>query len=194
MPVPHTYQCAPLSRRDRADRAHHSTPNPTTIQPRLPTALFNPAFQLSVGHDSPLAESRPLFASSPGPAAALTPCIGLARAILHQDLYHPEFKFAGPDGNPCDPWTRGVLQSRHIVAGGFNYCGKEFKRKLEQGPVDHELAVRCKVYENGRVAADPKTLRQVAQFSEREISKGTGRHRKPIRLLRHGGTVTHSTY
>ncbi len=59
------------------------------------------------------------------------------REILYQYLYHPECKFAGPDGNPCDPWTRGILQRRHIVAGSFSYCGKEFKRKLEQGPVDH---------------------------------------------------------
>ena len=116
------------------------------------------------------------------------------RDILNQYLYHPECKFAGPDGNPCDPWTRGILQRRHIVAGSFSYCGKEFKRKLEQGPVDHELDVRCKVYENGRVAADPETLRQLAQFSEREISRGTGLHRKTIRLFRHGGTVTRRTY
>ena len=57
-----------------------------------------------------------------------------------------------------------------------------------------DLDVKCKVYENGRVAVDPETLRQLAQFSEREISKGTGLHRKPIRLLRHGGTVTRRTY
>jgi hypothetical protein len=39
-----------------------------------------------------------------------------------------------------------------------------FKRKLEQGPVDHEIDVRCKLYENGRVAADPETLRLLAQI------------------------------
>ena len=116
------------------------------------------------------------------------------REILHQYLYHPECKFAGPDGHPCDPWTRGVLQRRHIIAGIFNYCGKEFKRKLEQGPVDHEIDYKCKVYENGLVAADPETLRQLAGFSEREIANGTGLHRKPIRLFRHGGTVTRRTY
>jgi hypothetical protein len=116
------------------------------------------------------------------------------RQILNQYLYHPECKFAGPDGFPCDPWTRGVLQRRHIGAGRFNYCGKEFKRKLEQGPVDHEIDVKCKVYENGRVAADFEMLRQLAQFSEREIAKGTGVHRSRIRLLRHGGAVTRSTY
>jgi hypothetical protein len=116
------------------------------------------------------------------------------REILHQYLYHPECKFAGPDGHPCDPWTRGVLQRRHIVTADFKYCGKEVKRKLEQGPVDHDLDFKCKVYENGRVAAGPEMLRQLEGFSEREIARGTGLHRKPIRLFRHGGTVTRRTY
>lgn len=116
------------------------------------------------------------------------------REILHQYLYHPECKFAGPDGHPCDPWTRGLLQRRHIAAADLNCCGKEQKRKLEQGPVDHELDFKCKVYENGRVAADPEMLQQLAGFSEREIANGTGLHRKPIRAFRHGGTVTRRTY
>ena len=47
------------------------------------------------------------------------------------------------------------------------------RMKRKKGRVDHELDVRCKVYENGRVAADPETLRLLAQFSEREISKAT---------------------
>jgi hypothetical protein len=53
-------------------------------------------------------------------------------------------------------------------------CRKDIKRKLEQGLVDHELDVRCKVNENGRVAADPETLRLLKQFPEREIEDGTG--------------------
>ena len=115
------------------------------------------------------------------------------REILHQYLYHPESKLAGPDGRSCDPWTRGILQRRHIIAGDFKYCGKEVKRKLEQGPVDHEINYKCKVYENGRVAADPETLRQLAAFSEREIRKGTGVRRDTIRLIRHGKGVKRST-
>jgi hypothetical protein len=116
------------------------------------------------------------------------------REIIHQYLYHPESKFAGPDGHPCDPWTRGVLQRRHIIASDFKYCGKEVKRKLEQGPVDHEIDYKCKVYEDARVAADPGTLRQLAAFSEREIRKGTGVRRDTIRLIRHGKGVKRSTY
>jgi hypothetical protein len=79
-------------------------------------------------------------------------------------------------------------------AGKFSYFGKEVRRKLERGPVDHELDVRAKIHENGTVAADPETLRQLKRFSEREISNTTGLHRKPIRLFRHGGTVTRRTY
>jgi hypothetical protein len=116
------------------------------------------------------------------------------REILHQYLYHPECKFAGPDGRPCDPWTRGVLQRRHIIAADFKYCGKEVKRKLERGPVDHEADFNVKVYTNGRVTADPETLRTLKDdFSEREIHEGTRLSRRIIRHIRHKGQVKPST-
>ena len=76
------------------------------------------------------------------------------------------------------------------VAGDLDAVADE----EEKGPVDDELDVRCKVYENGRVAAEPETLRLLKRFSEREISEGTGLHRKPSRILWHGGTVTRRTY
>lgn len=81
-----------------------------------------------------------------------------------------------------------------VPAREHRYCGKEFKRKLEQGPVDHEVEFKCKVYENGRVVADLETLRQLARFSERQIRKGTGVDRDTIRLIRHGKGVKRSTY
>jgi hypothetical protein len=115
------------------------------------------------------------------------------REVLHQYLYHPECKFAGPDGRPCDPWTRGVLQRRHIVAADFKYCGKEVKRKLEQGPVDHETVFKVKVYANGRVTADSETLRALGDLSEREINKATGLSRRIVRHIRHNGQVKPST-
>jgi hypothetical protein len=42
--------------------------------------------------------------------------------------------------------------------------------------------------------ADPETLRQLEDFTERQIANGTGLHRKPIRLFKHGKTVTPRTY
>jgi transcriptional regulator with XRE-family HTH domain len=42
--------------------------------------------------------------------------------------------------------------------------------------------------------AGPETLRQLASFSERQISQRTGVHRNTIRLIRHGKGVKRSTY
>jgi len=115
------------------------------------------------------------------------------RSVVNAYVNNAESKFNGPDGNQCCPWTRGILQRMHVVAGELRYCGKEFKRKLEQGPVDHEVEFKCKVYQDGRVAADAETLRQLARFSERQIRAGTGLRRDTIRLIRHGNGVKRST-
>jgi hypothetical protein len=115
------------------------------------------------------------------------------RSVVNAYVNNAESKFNGPDGNQCHPWTRGTLQRMHVVGREHRYCGKEFKRKLEQGPVDHEVEFRCKVYESGRVVADPETLRQLSRFSERQIRAGTGLRRDTIRLIRHGGPAKPST-
>lgn len=70
---------------------------------------------------------------------------------------------------------------------------KEFKRKPEQGPADHETDFKVKVYANRRVSADPDVLRALGEFSEREINRRTGLSRRIIRSIRHGGRVKRST-
>ena len=116
------------------------------------------------------------------------------RSIVNAYVNNAESKFNAPDGNQCRPWTRGILQRMHVVAREHRYCGKEFKRKLEQGPVDHEGEFKCKVYEDGRVVAGPETLRQLDSFSERQIRKATGVRRDTIRSIRHGKGVKRPTY
>jgi hypothetical protein len=81
-----------------------------------------------------------------------------------------------------------------VITGEHRYCGKEFKRKLEQGPVDLAVEFKCKLYQTGRVVAHPEILRQLASFSERQIREATGVHRGTIRLIRHGKGVKRSTY
>lgn len=44
---------------------------------------------------------------------------------------HPEQKMLGPDGKPCRPWTRGLLQPRHIELGDLRRIGKESNRLAE---------------------------------------------------------------
>jgi hypothetical protein len=115
------------------------------------------------------------------------------RSVLNAYVNNPESKFNAADGNQCWIWTRGMLERMHVVAGEHRYCGKEFKRKLEQGPVDHETDFRVKVYASRGVSAAPETLRALADFSEREIRKATGLARRIIRHIRHKGQVRPST-
>ena len=56
------------------------------------------------------------------------------------------------------------------------------------------MSFKYKVYENGRVAAGPETLRELASLSERQIEEGTGVHRDTIRRIRPGKCVKRSTY
>jgi len=44
---------------------------------------------------------------------------------------HPEAKAAGPDGEQCMPWTKGVLGPREIVATMLVRVGKEANRLAE---------------------------------------------------------------
>jgi len=116
------------------------------------------------------------------------------RSILNAYVNNAESKFDGQGGKQCCSWARGMLQRMHVVAGRHRYCGKEMRRKLEQGPVDHEVEFKCKVYENWRVVATSETLRQLAGFSEREIAQELGCTENRFGCFGHGGTVTRRTY
>jgi len=137
---------------------------------------------------------KPCRITTGEPTSRRTVAVRSYRSVLNAYINNSESKFDGPDGRQCGSWTRGVLKRTYIVAGEHRYCGKEFKRKLEQGPVDHEVEFKCKLYENGRVAAGPKTLRLLASFSERQIREATGVRRDTIRAMRHGKGVKRSTY
>jgi hypothetical protein len=54
--------------------------------------------------------------------------------LLESYQNHPEAKSLGPDGNPCESHTRGLLQRAHIQANWPPiYIGKESDRRWEEG-------------------------------------------------------------
>jgi hypothetical protein len=99
-------------------------------------------------------------------------------------------------------WPRDVLSLpfvdgiRACTAARFEWLGLGGVEKVEchSPSLDHEVEFKCNVYENGRVAAGPETLRHLASFSERQIREATGVRRDTIRLIRHGKGVKRSTY
>src|SRR6266550_5298139 len=103
--------------------------------------------------------------------------------ILTQYLNNPESKFLGPSGKACTPWTRGVLQRAHIIAAEHRYCGKEMRRKLEQGPIDHEVDYKCRLYSNGKVSANAETRNKILAIGIREVTRKSRIDRKTVRLI-----------
>jgi len=66
---------------------------------------------------------------------------------------HPEQKMLGPDGKPCRPWTRGLLQPRHVELSDLRRIGKESNRLAEtampleldeHGVVEYGEALVCR--------------------------------------------------
>jgi len=59
----------------------------------------------------------------------------------------------------------------HVIAGEHMPCGKEVKRKLEQGEmIDYEGSetkalsdFKCKIYRDGKVAGSPDMLNRMAR-------------------------------
>jgi hypothetical protein len=73
-------------------------------------------------------DGRPHVEGEPFPVGGVTayyvsamPMAEMLRTYGH----HPEAKFNGPDGQPCNRETRGVLQRRSVVIASVEYIGKE---------------------------------------------------------------------
>lgn len=59
--------------------------------------------------------------------------VGTFENLLHRYIRHPEAKSLAPDGGPCKPDTRGLLQRAHILAGRHRRISKEHDRQWEEG-------------------------------------------------------------
>jgi hypothetical protein len=75
------------------------------------------------------------------------------RDLTSEYAQHPERKSAGPDEQPCQPWTRGMMQPRNIEATTVERIGKEANRYLADGDpitqpgertVEYHNAPKCK--------------------------------------------------
>jgi hypothetical protein len=103
---------------------------------------------------------------------------------INRILSRTESKFRTPNGGTCTSKTVGLLMRRHIVAGEFDYIGKEASTRWAGGPDPSMLAdagvldptdETCREYER---VVDPKYLDQIRaeakQFSTRSLSRRSG--------------------
>ena len=113
--------------------------------------------------------------------------------ILGSYREHPEAKFLGSDGTPCDSLTRGLLRRNHIVAARHRYIGKETSRRWEQGDDMSMVNFTSAEYSDGKVIADKELRERIIEIGIREISRETGIHTDTVTLIAKGARVKAAT-
>jgi hypothetical protein len=120
-------------------------------------------------------------------------------SVIWRHFLHSEAKSLGPDGQPCGPYTRGLLQRRPIQAEKpFHFLGKEKERKAQEGEeisaIDSSGPIR---YEPGQTAktrtADPGLILRAKRFGQRQLSRESGVHQQALERLLDGDRVHPST-
>jgi hypothetical protein len=109
--------------------------------------------------------------------------------ILGAYREHPEAKFVGRDGNPCDSLTRGLLRRSHIVANRHRYIGKETSRRWEQGDDLSMVDFRCAEYSDGKVVANKETRDRIVEIGLRKIARETGIDKETVLFISQGKPV-----
>ena len=113
--------------------------------------------------------------------------------ILGSYREHPEAKFLGSDGEPCNKLTRGLLRRSHIVANQHRYIGKETSRKWEQGDDPSLVDFHCTEYSDGKTVADEELRKRILEFGIRKAARATNTDSKTIMLIAKGERVKPST-
>jgi hypothetical protein len=113
--------------------------------------------------------------------------------ILGSYREHPEAKFLGSDGEPCNKLTRGLLRRSHIVANQHRYIGKETSRKWEQGDDPSLVDFHCTEYSDGKTVADEELRKRILEFGIRKAARATNTDSKTIMLSAKSERVKPST-
>jgi hypothetical protein len=117
------------------------------------------------------------------------------RIILRQYFGKPEVKSLGPDGNPCEANTVGLLRRAVIVAGNVIPVGKETDRHWEQGEDPSMMDFDIQVYgPSGKlVVADPSDRKKWASIGVRRWMRATKLTQKAVYAILSGKGVRPQT-
>jgi hypothetical protein len=119
--------------------------------------------------------------------------------LLWRHFLHPEAKSLGPDGNPCEFHTTGLLQRRPISAmTPFQFIGKEIERKAQEGEdisaLDSSGPVQyCRNRTSKTYAADPSQILRAKKFGLRQLVRESGVQQHAVERFRNGERVHPST-
>jgi hypothetical protein len=118
---------------------------------------------------------------------------GVARVKTYGDVLaeyrvHPEPKSLGPDGEPCDRSTAGLLRRRSVTGIYIDYVGKESNRLEEvQAGTVHDPGEVLTIISHPRRGAWPKLILPVLRDSPvTDLARTSGRSQAVIKRIRAG--------
>lgn len=65
------------------------------------------------------------------------------RDVLGEYRTHPESKSLGPDGQPCNRATAGLLRRRPVKAAAIHHIGKESNKSRRRSPGSSATSTTC---------------------------------------------------
>lgn len=110
--------------------------------------------------------------------------------VLRDYRLHPEHKFHGPDGTPCQRLTHGVLQRRPVqLAGPVRHIGKEANRldDVHAGLVSNLGEVLTEYEDPEAERLHAYVLPVLDRYSGRELARLVDTDRRTIDRIRRGG-------
>jgi hypothetical protein len=117
------------------------------------------------------------------------------RGVLWRHFLHPEDKSLAPDGQRCNPYTRGLLIRRPIQAMiPFQFMGKEIERKAQEGEdisvVESGGPITYQAHRTRNThAADPGLILRANRFGVRQLMRESGRSQHVVERFLNGGRV-----
>jgi hypothetical protein len=125
----------------------------------------------------------------PGMALGAIP-VKTYQDVLRQYVTHPEAKAAGPDGEPCGPYTSGELTRLRVHVTGVVHIGKE---SHDLDDVQAGLTPAVSTYVHYRdTQAELEELRQVLKsFPRKKLAEMTDLHLRSIKEFLNTSRVPH---
>ncbi len=96
---------------------------------------------------------------------------------------HPERKFAGSDGRPCRPETRGLLHDLPLVVGSIRHVGKEGNElEAHRAGLVTEAERQLEYHDS----AHEDLIAKLQQIPTKVIAEVTGYNPRTVRRLKRG--------
>jgi hypothetical protein len=119
--------------------------------------------------------------------------------VVRMHQLHAESKSLAPSGDPCSPFTRGLLRRTPVTAEGFpRFIGKETDRKWEQEEdpsLFEPTLVEYRPNETARITTDARLQNKIRNcgLSVRRLAKKIGLNPSTIQIASSGKRIRKSS-